>query len=387
MLRSVNNELTAKKDQGFTLMEVLVSIVLAAMLGTMLLAMTIATQKQIRAYEARTDANRDTIAFDAAFQSAWDTAQRVRLIGSTGTATTSDRNQLLFDFTDSDDNCAAMRITTKNGKPVPSAPKVIDYTQWQIGVYEKSGEPVATCAATAVTDATIEWLPTIKWQPRPISLQFFDTLGVDITTLTATGWDAANFDQPVNASIAKLTYTRQRNTVGTANISYTYPLKRTANVSAAVACSRPNTDWMPLELSNYSQLNDYTSPNYMTATEPAGGNVEYRVFWGDLQFRGEAISTTYDINNNNWSTVFSATLPHDYWPEMALKADTGNPWSISRTRQVFTRMDYEDGDRIRFDAHINISFRDVDRRLTGLIDGICNEGMGAYSTSDRLEFC
>ena len=61
--------------------------------GSMLLAMTIATQKQIRAYEARTDANRDTIAFDAAFQSAWNTAQRVRLIGSTGTATTSDRNQ------------------------------------------------------------------------------------------------------------------------------------------------------------------------------------------------------------------------------------------------------------------------------------------------------
>ena len=291
-----------RNTDGFTLMEVLVSIVLAAMLGTMLLAMTIATQKQIRAYEARTDANRDTIAFDAAFQSAWATAQRVRLIGSTETATTSDRNQLLFDFTDSDDNCAAMRITTKNGKPAPTAPKVIDYTQWQIGTYQKSGEPVATCSATAVTDATIEWLPNTSWQPRPISLQFFDTLGVDITTETATGWDAINFDQPVNASIAKLTYTRQRNTVGTANISYTYPLKRNAQTSnSGGACTRPNTDWIPADISGSGN-----------GRPPEVNTVQYRIFYGALQFKGETQVNPY---SNRLYSDHLINLPPDFWPD------------------------------------------------------------------------
>lgn len=205
-------------DDGFTLIEVLVAMLLAGMLSTMLMAMTISTLKAVRVAQERSDSIRTSAQFDASFEAAFRTATRVRQVSGGDPA---HRTGLVFDFTTGGD-CAVMTLAPDD-KPVDGV--TVPVTTWKTGFYVNSLGRVHECDPANLATASVQWLPAVRAQPRPITITLFDGAGQPIQTTVQS-------DSVELTNVARVDYSRLKTKTGTAEIVSSYALPTPSRAAA-----------------------------------------------------------------------------------------------------------------------------------------------------------
>ena len=159
-------------DDGFTLIEVLASIVLALMVTTMLTMSLVNGYQGVRDINERHDDIRDTQAFEAAAASALDRAIGVQAVDGANPAART-----------------AIQIAVKAGDGCYTwlASATEDQLKWKVGVY-----PAGTvCTPGLSTTAPgIDWHPG-RTQPRTATFRLVNIAGDTVTGDDRVALDAA----------------------------------------------------------------------------------------------------------------------------------------------------------------------------------------------------